>query len=120
VEVAFKWDVPAGQDHGLSWPDALDDLVERIRAGTLGSTLTFTLRREETVLLPVLEARPGHWVPWLRDRLGRSGVSREHAEELAPRIAPFFEQRKTRALRIARFLGREVGRGEAGGREVSP
>jgi len=119
VEVAFKWDRRPGTGDGPTWPDALDDLVDRIRAGTLGSGLTFNLRREEKVLIPVLENKPGSWVPWLQDRLGRSGVSREHAEELAPKIAPFFEQRKTRALRIARFLGREVGRDGKRAPEVS-
>ena len=106
VEVAFRWD-EIGDGGSLPWPAALDDLVTRIRDRSLGSTLTFNLRNEEKVLLPVLSEE--RWVPWLRDRLGRSGVSAESAEELAGRIAPFFRHRKTEALRIARFLGREVG-----------
>lgn len=120
VEVAFKWSQREDPNGTTSWPDALDDLVNRIRAGTLGSTLTFNLRREEKVLLPVLETKPDRWVPWLQDRLGRSGVSRQYAEELAPKIAPFFEHRKTRALRIARFLGREVDRETPAASEASP
>lgn len=105
VEVAFRWrEIGAGAE--VPWPQALDELVTRLREKSLGSGLTFNLRREEKVLLPVLPA--DRWVPWLRDRLGRSGVSAEHAPELAARIAPFFQARKTEALRIARFLGREV------------
>lgn len=111
VEVAFRWDEPAGSVAGSHWPDALHGLVQKVETGVLGSTLTVNLRREERVLLPVLGQDPERWQPWLQDRLGRSGVSRESAESLAAEIAPFFVHRKPEALRIARFLGRELSRG---------
>ncbi len=108
IEVAFKWAKPVGSDTTLTWPEALDDLVDHIREGALSSTQTFNLRREEEVLTEVFE--PEHWEPWLADRLSRSERSTAGATGLAERIAPFFIHRKTPALRIARFLGREVTR----------
>jgi len=108
IEVAFKWSRPVSADGTMTWPEALDDLVDHIREGALSSTQTFNLRREEDVLTEVFE--PEHWEPWLADRLSRSERSTPGATGLAESIAPFFIHRKEPALRIARFLGREVTR----------
>lgn len=108
IEVAFKWDRPVTGDGTMTWPEALEDLVDHIRAGALSSTQTFNLRREEDILTEVFESE--HWEPWLSDRLSRSERSTPGATGLAERLAPFFIHRKTPALRIARFLGREVTR----------
>lgn len=108
VEVAFKWSERATVEAAPTWPQALDDLVEQIRDRELSSTQTFNLRQEEKVLTQVL--KPEHWVPWLADRLSRSERVTPGASDLAERVAPFFVHGKAEALRIARFLGREVER----------
>lgn len=108
VEVAFEWSHGPDPESELTWPEALDALVEQIREAELSSTQTFNLRQEETVLAEVFE--PEDWGPWLTDRLSRSERSTPDASGLAESIAPFFVHDKAPALRIARFLGREVER----------
>ena len=108
VEVAFQWDgAPEGVAAG-SWLRATDELVERLQVGSLSSTQTFNLRREEEVLLDVFGEDTARWIPWLEDRLSRGEATSAEAADLAQRIAPYFVHRKTEALRIVRFLGVEV------------
>jgi hypothetical protein len=80
--------------------------VALLRGGAVSSGQSFSLRLEEDVLREVL--RPEQWEPWLADRLSRRATSSDAAETLAREVAPFLEQGKGAALRIARFLGREM------------
>jgi CRISPR-associated protein Cmr2 len=105
VETAFRWDEgPDGGDQ--TWLELLDTLVDDLRQGRLSSGQTFNLRQEERLLRQVFA--PEHWQPWLADRLGRSRTTDADDEQLAARIAPFFIAGKAEALRIVRFLGREL------------
>jgi CRISPR-associated protein Cmr2 len=113
VEVAFRWNERTGRDEG--WTQALAALIGNVKEGELTSGQTFNLRLEETTLQDTFKDRPELWEPWLADRLSRNGATGK-VEELARRIAPFFIHRRSEALRIARFLGREVHRGA--GREA--
>lgn len=106
VEVAFKW---GGDEVGEpGWAKRFDDLVTRLRAGTLSSRLSYNLRQEEEVLREVFGSDGERWRRWLSDRLARSEISADHAAELAAMLTPFFVARRSQALRIARFLGREL------------
>jgi len=105
VEVAFKW--RAAENGEEAWVERFNRVIELVRSEDLASRQTFNLRREETILSAVFETRE-QWIAWLSDRLSRGDASAEVAEELAAELAPFFEKGKAPALRIARFLGREV------------
>jgi CRISPR-associated protein Cmr2 len=102
TEVSLPWD----DIEGRSWPQRLDDLVAMLRRGALSSGQTFSLRLEETVLGDVLLA--DQWEPWLAERLSRRAAGADAAAALAHEVAPFLAKGKGAALRIARFLGREV------------
>lgn len=105
VETAFRWD--EGPDSGdQTWLEVLDSLVDDLRQGRLSSGQTFNLRQEERLLRRVFA--PEHWQPWLADRLERSRTTDADDRQLAARIAPFFVVGKAEALRIVRFLGREL------------
>lgn len=110
-EVAFKWDARADDGSDLHEPltllDALQDLTELLRQGLLASRQTFSLRAEEGTLLDVLRTRDD-WHTWLQDRLRRGGAPEEQVARTAGLIAPFFLERHTAALRLARFLGTEL------------
>lgn len=104
VETAFRWDEGPCED-GPTWLQLLQSLVTDLRSGRLSSGQTFTLREEERLLSQVFATR--HWRPWLADRLDRNATTGgDH--DLAARIAPFFDCGKSEALRIVRFLGREM------------
>ncbi|HEX3126730.1 MAG TPA: type III-B CRISPR-associated protein Cas10/Cmr2 [Thermoanaerobaculia bacterium] len=103
VEVAFRWDDPDQP----GWTAALAALIGNVKEGVLTSGQTFNLRLEETTLQDTFDSRPELWKPWLAERLSRNDASGD-VKELAGRIAPFFIHRRSEALRIARFLGREV------------
>ncbi len=104
VEVAFKWGT--GQD---GWAKRFEDLVSKLAAGSLSSRQSYNLRLEEEVLRAVFEGDEERWRRWLGDRLARSEISpASEAGELAALLTPFFVDRLSPALRIARFLGREV------------
>lgn len=107
-EVAFRWAEPA--PGAGSWIEQLDALVERLRDPSLASRQTFNLRREEHTLTRVFGRNAEQWQRWLADRLSRGEVSAGQAEPLAEALTQFFVHGKTSALRIARFLGVEVGR----------
>jgi|GEM_PF-2337993 len=122
VETVFKWGQEAPQegedgerdigkgDQGelLSWVDRLGILVEKVRSGELTSKQTYALRGGEEVLAEVFESR--HWQPWVRDRLRRNGATAEGAGDMARLVAPFLAKGEGAALRIVRFLGREMER----------
>lgn len=110
VEVAFKWDEPA--DSERSWTAALGGLIARVKEGELTSGQTFNLRLEERTLQQVFGGREDLWEPWLADRLSRNEGEQGGAKNLAREIVPFFVHGRFEALRIARFLGREVHRGQ--------
>lgn len=107
VEVAFRWDdrTPCGD---VSWVEAFDRLTERLRSPGLASRQSFNLRQEEETLFAVLGKDPERWRGWLAERLSRGVHSAAQAQELAAELVPFFVERRTAALRVARFLGREV------------
>lgn len=107
TQVAFKWE--ASDTTEIGWLERLERIIELVRKEDLASRQTFNLRTEESTLTEVLHGRE-QWQAWLTDRLSRAEASTETAAHLAAELAPFFEQRATEALRIARFLGREVPR----------
>jgi CRISPR-associated protein Cmr2 len=99
VEVVFPW---TG-----SWLEDLDKLIEEVAGGRLTSGQTFNLRLGEQTLQKIFTT-DDQWTAWLGDRLSRHEGT--EAKSLAKQIAPFFVHGKPAALRIARFLGREVSR----------
>lgn len=105
VEVAFKWD---DEETGRTWVANFDDLVARLLQGSIASGQSFSLAEEEETLSAVLTTSED-WTAWLTERLSRGAGSSAEVDKLAKLISPFFVARKTEALRIARFLGREVG-----------
>lgn len=104
VEVAFPWEG--------SWLEDLDHLIEHVTKGELTSGQTFNLRLGEQTLQEIFTT-DDQWRTWLGERLSRHEGT--NSKTLAERIAPFFGGGKPAALRIARFLGREVGREIGGG-----
>lgn len=116
VELAFKWDDLATprdpESPAKSWTTALGELIQKVRDGGLSSGQTFNLRLEEKTLQEIFGGRPELWEPWLADRLSRNESVEGGAEALAREIVPFFVHGRFEALRIARFLGREVHRGQ--------
>ncbi|HEX7185875.1 MAG TPA: type III-B CRISPR-associated protein Cas10/Cmr2 [Thermoanaerobaculia bacterium] len=106
-EVAFRWQDEAAPAEG--WMKALGGLIDRLARRELSSGQSFSLRLEERTLLGVFQDA-GQWQGWLAERLTRNVETAENAEELARQVTPFFLERKSAALRIARFLGREVAR----------
>jgi CRISPR-associated protein Cmr2 len=108
VEVAFRWSDPAAPAGG--WVQALEELADLLRAGGLSSGQSFSLRLEERTLEEVFGRDPERWRAWLADRLGRNEGTAGAANDLAARVVPFFVEQRSEALRIARFLGREVQR----------
>jgi len=112
VEVAFQWDalIPAtAEDEPLTWLEAFEELIRLVADETLSSGRIFNLREEELVLTEVLGDRLEDWQIWLRERLSRTGAPTATVERLVTLMAPFCQQEKTEALRIARFLGKEMG-----------
>jgi hypothetical protein len=107
-EVAFSWSDGSAPDGG--WIDRLEQVTGRLREGALTSRQTFSLRLEERTLLDVFGKDLERWTRWLADRLSRNEGEEGRSEALAGLVAPFFVHDHTAALRIARFLGREVER----------
>jgi len=114
VETAFKWQEPTGSGEGrLTWVQAFDQLISELDTGALSSRQTFNLRREEKVLFETFaetdkQKEEERWTGWLRDRLSRREDPQADPGQLAHLLAPFFVHRKTGALRILRFLVREL------------
>ncbi|HEY7515946.1 MAG TPA: hypothetical protein VIC87_15770, partial [Vicinamibacteria bacterium] len=98
VEVAMKWGELC----------RFNELVGRLQKGEVSSKLTYHLREDEKTLQGVFTSEE-QWRPWLADRISRGGASAEEADALAELLVPFFLCGKSSALRIARFLGHEVG-----------
>jgi hypothetical protein len=67
------------------------------------------LAEEERVVVAAFGDTTATWEEWLTEQLSRGEGSPERSADLARLMAPFFVGRKTTALRIARFLGVEVG-----------
>jgi CRISPR-associated protein Cmr2 len=109
VEVAFQWSDP-GAPEVESWMDLLEKVAGLLRSGELSSRQTFTLRLEEGILGDVFKKDSDRWSRWLTERLSRNEGMAGQAEELGSLVAPFFVHDHAAALRIARFLGREVER----------
>jgi hypothetical protein len=109
VEAAFTWSDAYGRA-GDDWIGRLEDIVHRLQAGELTSGQTFSLRLEERTLQGVFKTDLDRWSRWLEDRLSRNEGESGQAKSLASLVAPFFVHDQAAALRIARFLGREVVR----------
>jgi CRISPR-associated protein Cmr2 len=107
-EVAFPWSDGDGLAGG--WIDRLEQVAGQLREGVMTSRQTFSLRLEERTLLEVFGKDSERWTQWLADRLARNESVQGQAEVLASLVAPFFVHDHMAALRIARFLGREVER----------
>jgi len=105
VEVGFKWEESSGG--GLTWIERFNALVASLQQREIASTKSFNLAEEERILAEVL--KDDEWPRWLAERLSHGTGSSDQAARLADLVAPFFVRKKTEALRIARFLGREVG-----------
>lgn len=113
VETAFKWD-EAPRDGKRPWIEELNALIAAVSSHSVASGQTFNLRTEERTLLTVFDDSPDLWRAWLTEQLSRGAGSAGRAPELAGLIAPFFSERKTEALRIARFLAVELPGAEGG------
>ncbi|MBW8878463.1 MAG: hypothetical protein JF614_26180 [Acidobacteria bacterium] len=107
-EVAFSWSDKEAPSEG--WIGRMEAIVDRLHEGGVSSRQTFTLRLEEQTLLGVFQKDSARWTRWLADRLSRNEVEAGQAESLAGLVTPFFVHDHAAALRIARFLGREVVR----------
>jgi CRISPR-associated protein Cmr2 len=108
VEVAFSWGDKEAPAEG--WIGRLDSIVSHLREGKLTSGQSFNLRLEERTLPDVFHKDESRWTRWLADRLARNEAVSGQAESMASLVAPFFVHDHAPALRIARFLGREVVR----------
>lgn len=106
VEVALKW-APTAEEPGVA---TLAELADRLAGSELASRQSFSLREDARVLTTVFEGRVDRWEAWIGERLSRAEIRGTEPAELAKSLAPFFVHGKTEALRIARFLGKEVQR----------
>ena len=107
-EVAFQWVDGKAPDGG--WVELLERVTGLLRSGELSSRQSFTLRLEEGTLKSVFQKDEALWIRWLSERLSRNEGMSGQADELGRLVAPFFVHDYAAALRIARFLGREVER----------
>jgi hypothetical protein len=112
TEVAFRWEEASGAD-GKPWVQRFTALVEHLAGDTLSSKQSYNLTQEVDTLGGTLETE-NDWGKWLALSLSRGGTGKERGRDLATLVAPFFVHKKTEALRIARFLGVELG-GSKGG-----
>lgn len=108
VEVAFRWSDEKAPGGG--WVELLERITDLLRSGELSSRQSFTLRLEEGTLQGVFQKDEARWRDWLSERLSRNEGMSGKADELGGLVAPFFVHDHAAALRIARFLGREVER----------
>lgn len=110
VEVAFGWDT--------EFPQKLVDLSSALRDRRLASRTSYRFRDEEEILGPVFRKVAAEhadteaanlWRGWLTRRLAVSGeVEEKNLKPLVEELVAFLAQGHPEALRIARFLGREV------------
>jgi len=107
VEVAFKWDEPPEQDEQIPWLKPFEELVAALRGADLSSSSSFDLRLDEQTLSELFTTGED-WNRWLGQALRQDGLNEEKAKKLATLLTPFFVHKRTDALRIARFLGREI------------
>lgn len=112
VETAFSWDDivsgPAGEA-ATTWPEAFDELALLSGERSLSASRIYNLRDEARVLRGVFTDLE-EWRTWLRNRLGRTGAPTDTVERLTDLMAPFCHDDRLGSLRIARFLGQEVGK----------
>jgi CRISPR-associated protein Cmr2 len=101
--VILPWEGEAGADE-------LFRLADQVAGGEVSSRQTYTLRESETTLSAVFGKDAALWQRWLADRLGRNAGTAAKASDLAAGMTPFFLHDRAAALRIARFLGRELPR----------
>jgi len=107
LEVAFQWDqIPEGSTK--TWLSSFLSLVEQLEKHKLSSSSSYDLRTAEDTLPATFKKNKERWRGWLIAQLRRDGLSPEEADNTATLLRPFFQEGKTPALRIARFLGREV------------
>ena len=107
VEIAFKWDDKLTEADSRTWLEAFEEIVGWIASGRLSSSSSFDLRIDERVLHEVFD-KPERWQGWLTQQLRRDGLGEANAVDFATLLTPFFYHQRTAALRIARFLGREI------------
>lgn len=108
VELALSWDEERAPEGG--WIRALAEITEQLSQGELSSRQTYSVRDGERTLREVFGQREDRWREWLADRISRNAESEDRAGALAQAMVPFFVHDQTAALRVARFLGREIER----------
>jgi CRISPR/Cas system-associated protein Cas10 (large subunit of type III CRISPR-Cas system) len=112
TDVALKWDESAGPGT-TPWIDLFTNdaggIASLIASDELSSVKTYQLAADARSLHDVLEDET-QWLAWIRERLSKS--SAPAGADVAGALLPFVMHEKIEALRIARFLAREVG-GEA-------
>jgi hypothetical protein len=102
IETVFPWD-------GAVHVGILNALIAELKARNLASRQMYALRDESQVLTGVFTGE-AQWRAWLEWRLAQGEGSQEQASRLADLLMPLFHgaERRIEALRIARFLAREV------------
>jgi len=111
ISVAFKWDDTGS---GTDYVRLFNGVVARISDKEMSSSQSFNLpfhnfgRATELSTLEHVFTTKDDWEKWLAEKLSRGIGSSEIAGILAKDVSPFFMTRKTDALRIARFLAKEV------------
>lgn len=102
IETVFPWE-------GAIHIGILETLLAELKARNLASTQMYALRDESHVLTEVF-TDVSQWHAWLEWRLAQGEGSEEQASRLADLLTPLFHgtERRIEALRIARFLDREV------------
>ena len=96
MEAAFRWDE--------GWLDRVQEICDALRNRHLASRQTYDLAEGDQILKDVFGDNKEQWGAWLRFRLGQGDLSKSHVDVLLTLLEPFFLQRKTDALRIARFI----------------
>jgi CRISPR-associated protein Cmr2 len=100
VQVAFRWNE--------DWVQRVTEICDAMRNRKLASRQTYDLAEADQILKEVFGKKDEEWTAWLRYRLGQGEFSSAHADELVSLLKPFFVNRKTEALRIARFIAVEA------------
>jgi CRISPR/Cas system-associated protein Cas10 (large subunit of type III CRISPR-Cas system) len=99
VDVVFRWNE--------DWVQRVADICDALQNRRLASGQTYDLAEADQILRDVFE-KDDQWNAWLRYRLGQGEFSSAHADDLVSLLQPFFVNKKTDALRIARFIAVEA------------